>query len=243
MDLLSPSESQAFKTFLSSIDYNDALPAPEWGMYATSMGEDLLLEDIPQGKEALTKATKDLMSLDYAHHGHHGHHFQPQHHHHPFQYSHGTHQAYDEQRHREQQHQQSQNQQQATYASTRHESFPFLQSSKPSHNHSHQHNQRQVHQQHSFHHPSQHVTPVTRSIPPFLPRPLRPLDHRIIQAQHRHPHTHLTRSHLQQDRHCIHSCSLLRPHRRPCRCRFALRRREHKASALRKGQSNPMELT
>ncbi|TFK49611.1 hypothetical protein OE88DRAFT_1662139 [Heliocybe sulcata] len=59
MPLLSPAESHAFSSFLSAIDVPDGF-APEWSMYA----HQLAAERPIQGKEALTKATKDLMSLD-----------------------------------------------------------------------------------------------------------------------------------------------------------------------------------
>lgn len=63
MSLLSPSESHAFQAFLTSIDpFTDSV-APEWSMYAHDIPDEY---EIPQaqGKEALAKATKDLMSLD-----------------------------------------------------------------------------------------------------------------------------------------------------------------------------------
>ncbi|TFK70329.1 hypothetical protein BDN72DRAFT_896572 [Pluteus cervinus] len=62
MSLLTPSESHAFQSFLSSMDpFSDAV-APEWSMYAHD-AEDVEIPHL-QGKEALAKATKDLMSLD-----------------------------------------------------------------------------------------------------------------------------------------------------------------------------------
>ncbi|OBZ72349.1 hypothetical protein A0H81_07757 [Grifola frondosa] len=59
MSLLTPSESLAFSTFLSSVDLEGSI---EWDGSVNSQ----LAEQIPhaQGREALTKATKDLMSLD-----------------------------------------------------------------------------------------------------------------------------------------------------------------------------------
>lgn len=69
MSLLTPTESHAFQSFLASIDRADhpdrmTYPTPEWAMYG---GVDLDDDAIPpqaQGREALAKATKDLMSLD-----------------------------------------------------------------------------------------------------------------------------------------------------------------------------------
>ncbi|KAL0067885.1 hypothetical protein AAF712_005053 [Marasmius tenuissimus] len=67
-DLLTPAESHEFHSFLSSIDYgssNDtrSLPSTEWASYTN---EGINIPALPQGKgrEALAKATKDLMSLD-----------------------------------------------------------------------------------------------------------------------------------------------------------------------------------
>ncbi|KZT18127.1 hypothetical protein NEOLEDRAFT_1143796 [Neolentinus lepideus HHB14362 ss-1] len=59
MPLLSPAESHAFSSFLSAIDVPDTL-APEWSMYAHQLAAEIPIA----GKEALTKATKDLMALD-----------------------------------------------------------------------------------------------------------------------------------------------------------------------------------
>ena len=58
MSLLTASESHAFQSFLSSIATTDS--HSEWAIYPSSA--DSL--DIPLGKEALAKATKDLMQLD-----------------------------------------------------------------------------------------------------------------------------------------------------------------------------------
>ncbi|KAI0073450.1 hypothetical protein K474DRAFT_192491 [Panus rudis PR-1116 ss-1] len=52
--LLSPAEALAFHGFLTSVDYGDAL---EWRDLTSSLQP-------PRGKEALAKATKDLMSLE-----------------------------------------------------------------------------------------------------------------------------------------------------------------------------------
>jgi hypothetical protein len=60
MSLLTPTESHAFQSFLSSLAPADS--PPEWAMYPPANQPDPI--DIPQGKEALAKATKDLMSLD-----------------------------------------------------------------------------------------------------------------------------------------------------------------------------------
>ena len=58
--LLSQSESNAFQSFLSSMDYTkDAIPADEWAAFSASSAS---YPD--EERQALTKATKDLMSLD-----------------------------------------------------------------------------------------------------------------------------------------------------------------------------------
>ncbi|KAF8181325.1 hypothetical protein BJ912DRAFT_614228 [Pholiota molesta] len=72
--LLSPAESHAFQSFLSTMDYPDeTLTASEWAIYnsgAPAYGAyDDPLNDAggaanPAQREALAKATKDLMSLD-----------------------------------------------------------------------------------------------------------------------------------------------------------------------------------
>ena len=62
MALLTHSEALAFNGFLSSIDFGDAL---EWS--GISPERLPLMPD--QGKEALAKATKDLMSLEPSSHG------------------------------------------------------------------------------------------------------------------------------------------------------------------------------
>ncbi|THH27366.1 hypothetical protein EUX98_g6823, partial [Antrodiella citrinella] len=56
MSLLSPAETLAFNGFLSSVDYTDVLDS-EWSALSSQLAP-------PRGKEALTKATKDLMSLE-----------------------------------------------------------------------------------------------------------------------------------------------------------------------------------
>ncbi|KIM84325.1 hypothetical protein PILCRDRAFT_818670 [Piloderma croceum F 1598] len=61
MSLLTPTESHAFQSFLTSMDYSDSFVAPEWNMYADI--NDAAIQQTA-GKESLTKATKDLMSLD-----------------------------------------------------------------------------------------------------------------------------------------------------------------------------------
>jgi hypothetical protein len=62
--LLSQSESNAFQSFLSSMDYTeDTIPADEWAAFsASSASMELPYPD--EDRQALTKATKDLMSLD-----------------------------------------------------------------------------------------------------------------------------------------------------------------------------------
>ncbi|KAI6123569.1 hypothetical protein EDD16DRAFT_1471613 [Pisolithus croceorrhizus] len=59
MSLLTPSEAHAFQSFLTSLDASEL--AADWNMQL-----DLPLEHTPpaQGRDALTKATRDLMSLD-----------------------------------------------------------------------------------------------------------------------------------------------------------------------------------
>ena len=59
MSLLTPTESNAFQSFLSSVDvdsYSDSFMTQEWSVYGD-------VSETP-GKETLIKATKDLMSLD-----------------------------------------------------------------------------------------------------------------------------------------------------------------------------------
>ena len=56
--LLSPSESLAFNGFLSSVDVSDVL---EWSNAHAQLAETL---QPARGKEALAKATKDLMSME-----------------------------------------------------------------------------------------------------------------------------------------------------------------------------------
>ncbi|KAF5391510.1 hypothetical protein D9757_002529 [Collybiopsis confluens] len=71
-DLLTPSESQVLQTFLSSMDYNDPNDVQnasnsDWTAYNDDGGQGHHhIPDVPhiQGREALAKATKDLMSLD-----------------------------------------------------------------------------------------------------------------------------------------------------------------------------------
>ncbi|KAL4064374.1 hypothetical protein J3A83DRAFT_4101160 [Scleroderma citrinum] len=59
MSLLTPSEALAFQSFLTSLDAADF--SAEWNMQL-----DIPHDHVPpsQGREALTKATRDLMSLD-----------------------------------------------------------------------------------------------------------------------------------------------------------------------------------
>lgn len=69
--LLSPSENSAFQSFLSIMDYpDDALTPSEWakltaGSSVSSSSQNTFLVDArPEHKDALTKAAKDLMSLE-----------------------------------------------------------------------------------------------------------------------------------------------------------------------------------
>ena len=62
--LLSQSESNAFQSFLSSMDYTeDAIPADEWAAFSASSAS-MELSHPDEERQALTKATKDLMSLN-----------------------------------------------------------------------------------------------------------------------------------------------------------------------------------
>ncbi|EPQ52627.1 hypothetical protein GLOTRDRAFT_131862 [Gloeophyllum trabeum ATCC 11539] len=66
--LLSAGEAHAFQSFLAAVD--DGL-APEWHMYASGGahggggGAAMAGIEVPAGREALAKATKDLMALDH----------------------------------------------------------------------------------------------------------------------------------------------------------------------------------
>ncbi|PPQ91707.1 hypothetical protein CVT25_012848 [Psilocybe cyanescens] len=73
--LLSPAESNAFQSFLSSLDYPESesmsLSSTEWALYNSNPSVYSPQDDTrhdpeanPEHREALTKATKDLMSLD-----------------------------------------------------------------------------------------------------------------------------------------------------------------------------------
>jgi hypothetical protein len=140
MSLLSPSESNAFQSFLSTMDYPDeAISASDWAIYNSSAAmhqvlDDPLLENSvnPGHREALAKATKDLMSLDsdmwdagssmMDHH--------PNTPHQAFD-AHGRHNGnYDHQllAHQQQvlQHQRQQHQQRQNSFSTNRDIFPFL---------------------------------------------------------------------------------------------------------------------
>lgn len=64
MSLLTPSESHAFQSFLSSMDRSDTPMGPEWSMYSGAEHSEGIDAVEMHGREALTKATKDLMSLD-----------------------------------------------------------------------------------------------------------------------------------------------------------------------------------
>ncbi|KAF8627270.1 hypothetical protein AX15_004448 [Amanita polypyramis BW_CC] len=118
--LLTPSESHAFQSFLSSLD----TPVPEWALYSSGGPGDIVI-DVPvpqaQGREALARATKELMSLDAGRwHPHQGsvRHSQLQDH---------RQQLYDYQRQPHNligEHQQQHQQQQRTSIS--HDPFPFL---------------------------------------------------------------------------------------------------------------------
>jgi len=61
MSLLTPTEAHAFQSFLTSMDHSDSFIPPEWNKYG--IVNDAAIKQTA-GKESLTKATKDLMSLD-----------------------------------------------------------------------------------------------------------------------------------------------------------------------------------
>ena len=66
MPLLTPSEAHAFQSFLEHVDYSDAV-APEWAMYTNDVHDELADDNKPclrPPNDPLTRATKDLMSLD-----------------------------------------------------------------------------------------------------------------------------------------------------------------------------------
>lgn len=66
MPLLTPSEAHAFQSFLEHVDYSDVV-APEWAMYTNGVHEEYADDDEPRLRplnDPLTRATKDLMSLD-----------------------------------------------------------------------------------------------------------------------------------------------------------------------------------
>ncbi|KAK7463396.1 hypothetical protein VKT23_006751 [Stygiomarasmius scandens] len=68
-NLLTPSESHAFQSFLSAMDYPDSNDmrndSSEWSSYNGSAPNYAAnIPQVQQGREALAKATKDLMSLD-----------------------------------------------------------------------------------------------------------------------------------------------------------------------------------
>lgn len=117
MDLLTPTESNVFQSFLSAMDYTDLSPS-EWALLnSTHVASD---DDLASGRssEMLAKATKDLMGLDAGRwdslaqqpHGLYSHQSQQQTH--PNAYSHRQ------------------------TPSTRRETFPFLTSNKAQMEHS-----------------------------------------------------------------------------------------------------------
>ncbi|EAU83089.1 hypothetical protein CC1G_11173 [Coprinopsis cinerea okayama7 len=148
--LLTPAESMAFQSFLSSVD--NSQPPGDWATYASQFsGEvrknnhDLLNLDSlpsPQGNDTLTQATKDLMSLDdgmwgdnrmvldhsqsqpQQQHSFYDHLGQLQHPH-----PHQQHQHQQQQQHQHQQPLQIQSPQPMAFP-TAHDAFPFLNNSK-----------------------------------------------------------------------------------------------------------------
>ncbi|KAJ3511660.1 hypothetical protein NLJ89_g3962 [Agrocybe chaxingu] len=148
--LLSQSESHAFQTFLSSMDYSeDTLSASEWALYNSAPMQHSIVDDSldsnPEHRQALAKATKDLMSLDPDHRWDSGGDFMMNHQSNMNQRHfdpHGRHLGhYDQQLQHQQQlvhqqqvlqhqqqhlQQQQQQQQRANSYSSPHDSFPFL---------------------------------------------------------------------------------------------------------------------
>ncbi|CAA7269576.1 unnamed protein product [Cyclocybe aegerita] len=152
--LLTQSESHAFQTFLSSMDYSeDTLSASEWALYNSAPMQHSIVDDSldsnPEHRQALAKATKDLMSLDPDHRWDSGGDFMMSHQSNMNQRHfdlHGRHLGhYDQQLQHQQQlvhqqqvlqhqqqhlQQQQQQQQRANSYSSPHDSFPFLHNSK-----------------------------------------------------------------------------------------------------------------
>ncbi|KAF8972176.1 hypothetical protein BDZ97DRAFT_1783575, partial [Flammula alnicola] len=191
--LLSPAESHAFQSFLSTMDYpDDSITAAEWAVYnsdtSTFAGQD------DRHREALTKATKDLMSLDadsweggasmmdhqasvpqrvFDAHGH----YDPQ------QGQHFAHQQQVMQEHqwRQQQHHQQQQQQQQeqhrhnSFSSSR-DLFPFLHNKVQQ-----QHPQYPLHPSQLHHQQHLHLPTLTTQQRPSQPHQV----HIPAQPQHR----------------------------------------------------------
>ncbi|KAG9224546.1 hypothetical protein CCMSSC00406_0002303 [Pleurotus cornucopiae] len=151
MSLLTPNESHAFQSFLSQVDYAESdQVAPEWSMYSSP---DMMQEDLDpaqvQKREALAKATKDLMALDggrWQQQNGAGNPYGMQQHQHqqagydayqqsPLEQHHTPNMDY-EYGHYQQQHQQQHHQQQmhqSPYTHSRHEMFPFLNKQQQAH--------------------------------------------------------------------------------------------------------------
>ncbi|KAF8626116.1 hypothetical protein AX17_006611 [Amanita inopinata Kibby_2008] len=137
--LLTPSESHAFQSFLSSLDVS----APEWTLYSSGNPEDIVV-DVPvpqaQGREALAKATKDLMSLDADRWSDPSSNPSLDYHNRQHPHQHYPHHQYDYQR-QSQFHQMGEHQQRQRPASFSHDPFPFLHKNQSYHrsHHSVQH--------------------------------------------------------------------------------------------------------
>src|SRR6266550_1215460 len=120
--LLSPPEAHVIQSFLASIDG----PANDWALYSAGNPDDVADVPIPQaqGREALAKATKELMALDadrwqtdfashnYPHHPPRRPH--PQQQHHPYDF------------HRQQQQIHHQIGDHHQHASISHDPFPYM---------------------------------------------------------------------------------------------------------------------
>lgn len=63
--LLSPSEYNDFHSFLSIVDYpDDALTPSEWQKLTAGSSSSQVVDHVPEHREALAKAARDLMSLE-----------------------------------------------------------------------------------------------------------------------------------------------------------------------------------
>ncbi|KAH6913375.1 hypothetical protein BKA70DRAFT_720432 [Coprinopsis sp. MPI-PUGE-AT-0042] len=157
--LLTPAESVAFQPFLSSVD--DAQPPADWAAYASQFNpqairkhnDDLMLESVPSphDNDPLTKATKDLMSLDDGMWGGSSQmavdHPHPQRQPHPYYHHQGQLSHHGQQQQHQHPYSTSVQSPQAMSHSTANESFPFL-NSRP---HNGQQGESVHHQQQAYH--------------------------------------------------------------------------------------------